>query len=325
VLTVHRAASGDVLVRALADVLAEPPEDPFAADIVAVPAKGVERWIAQRLAHVLGADDGDGVCANVTFPWPSRMLDEALQSASAEHADTFEKWAPARLTWPLLDVLEASTGEAWCAALTAHLGPADDDRGRRVSVAGRLASSFDQYGQARPAMLRAWAEGRDEAGDGTPLDDDLRWQAELWRRLRTHLGTPAPAEVLETACARLRAERAASDLPSRLSVFGASRLSPARLMVLAALAEHRAVHLWLHHPSPALWAAVAKADPAVLRRADDSTRHALRHPLLESMARDLLELQHLVRRCAPGAADGRAPLAESATHPARPAQGRPRR
>ena len=46
-------------------------------------------------------------------------------------------------------------------------------------------------------------------------------------------------------------------LPERVSVFGASRLSPARLMVLAALAAHRDVHVWLHHASPALWEAVA--------------------------------------------------------------------
>jgi exodeoxyribonuclease V gamma subunit len=75
VFVVHRAAHGSALAAALADVLRTPPADPFAREVVAVPAKGVERWLAQRLSHVLGsADGGDGVCANVHFP--SEMLRE---------------------------------------------------------------------------------------------------------------------------------------------------------------------------------------------------------------------------------------------------------
>ena len=73
-LITHRAATGSALTDALAQVLAAPAADPFSAEVVAVPAKGVERWIAQRLSHVLGAagsDAYDGVCANVRFPWPS--------------------------------------------------------------------------------------------------------------------------------------------------------------------------------------------------------------------------------------------------------------
>jgi exodeoxyribonuclease V gamma subunit len=300
VLITHRAASGASLARALADVLAVPPADPFAAEVVAVPAKGVERWLAQRLSHVLGTDTGDGVCANVDFPWPSTLVDLALQATSTEHAEAVERWAPERSVWPLLDVIDASIpSEPWCQSLAQHLGSGAEDKGRRLTVARRLAGMYDEYGQARPEMLRAWAAGRDERGDGSPLDDDLRWQAELWRRLRDILGTPSPAELLEDACAQLREQPDRSALPARLSVFGASRLSPARLRVLAALAEHRDVHLWLHHSSPALWDAVAQAPPAV-RRTDDTHRRRLANPLLTSLSRDVLELQQLIARCAPG-------------------------
>jgi exodeoxyribonuclease V gamma subunit len=59
VFITHRASSGAALARGLAEVLAVPPGDPFAAEVVAVPAKGVERWRAQRLSHVLGTDDGE--------------------------------------------------------------------------------------------------------------------------------------------------------------------------------------------------------------------------------------------------------------------------
>jgi exodeoxyribonuclease V gamma subunit len=302
VLIVHRAASGDVLARGLADVLAEPPDDPFAAEVVAVPAKGVERWLAQRLSHTLGAVTGDGVCANIEFPWPSTVLDDAVRAASAEHAVSVDLWTPLRARWPLVEVIDACLIEPWCSSLAHHLGTGVDDKGRRLSLATRLAGAFDEYGQSRPPMLRAWAAGLDEVGDGSPLDQDLHWQPELWRRLRERLGAPSPAELLDDGCLRLRAQPGLTSLPARLSVFGASRLSPARLMVLAALAEHRDVHLWLHHASPALWTAVEQSGTPV-RRADDPTRRRLSNPLLASMSRDLLELQHLLRRCAPDARD----------------------
>jgi exodeoxyribonuclease V gamma subunit len=159
-------------------------------------------------------------------------------------------------------------------------------------------------------MLRLWAEGRDERGDGTPLEDDLRWQAELWRRLRERLGAISPAELLDSACARLREEPGVSGLPERISVFGASRLSSARLAVLAALAEHRDVHLWLNHASPALWETVS-GSRAVLRRRDDSSRGSLRNPLLASLSRDVLELQQLLTRAVPGFTDVHYPSAPS--------------
>ena len=122
---------------------------------------------------------------------------------------------------------------------------------------------------------------------------------------------PSPAELLEDACTRLRDEPSLSDLPARLSVFGASRLSPARLQVLAALAEHRDVHLWLHHSSPALWDTVA-AVPPVVRRKDDTARSRLANPLLTSLSRDVLELQQLIARTAPGS---QTVLHESGPHP----------
>ncbi|MBT0767576.1 exodeoxyribonuclease V subunit gamma [Kineosporia sp. J2-2] len=312
-LTVHRCADGTVLAQALGEVLATPLADPFAVETVAVPAKGVERWLTQRLSHTLGSHPlgpgshtpaagtrtaPDGVCANVDLPSPAALLEQALHDASDRIGRSVSAWSPDRARWPLVEVIDACRGESWCAALDRHLTPGDS--GRRLAVATRLARLFDEYGQARPEMLIAWAAGRDEFGDGQRLHDDLLWQAELWRRLRARLDRPAPAELLDEACATLRDEPARSALPQRLSIFGASRLSPARVRVLHALAEHRDVHLWLHHPSPSLWQATDGHPPAV-RRADDDSRTRVRNPLLASMSRDLLELQQTLLRHAPGA------------------------
>lgn len=77
-LTLHRAESAGTLASALGQVLVTPLADPFEREVIAVPAKGVERWLTQRLSHVLGAGDSghDGVAANIDFPSPNRLIDQ---------------------------------------------------------------------------------------------------------------------------------------------------------------------------------------------------------------------------------------------------------
>ncbi len=142
-------------------------------------------------------------------------------------------------------------------------------------------------------MLTAWRDGQGEQGDGTPLPEDLEWQAQLWRLLRDVLG-PSPAELLDTACATLGTDPRQIELPQRFSIFGATRISPSRVAVLKALAEHREIHLWLNHPSPALWKATKHAGVRSTRRRDGRANEWVRNPLLVSMSRDVRELQQLL-------------------------------
>src|SRR5690242_17804426 len=164
---VHRAERADVLADALGEVLARPLADPFAAEVVAVPAKGVERWLAQRLSHRLGAPGGDGICAGVAFCSPA-----ALVAASIGGPANVDPWHPERAVWPLLEILDTAADEPWCTVLQAH-------RDRRHALARRLAELFGTYAVHRPELLRSWREG----GSGD-IDHDLAWQPELWRRLR---------------------------------------------------------------------------------------------------------------------------------------------
>lgn len=294
-LHVHRSERTDALIEPLAALLAVPPDDPFAPDVVAVPTRGVERWLAQRLSHHLGTGpDGEaGVCANVLFPSPTRLVSQVLSSVLRLEPDD-DPWRTEPLTWSLLEVVDACAGEPWCRALGRHLGVdaqgANELRaGRRLAVARHLARLFTGYGAQRPTMLRDWAAGRDEDGAGAPVVEDLRWQPELWRRVREKVGTSSPAERLETAVAALDEDPSSVDLPQRLSVFGPTRLPQDQLAVLEALATHRQVHLWLPHPSPAIWRTTS-AQTGPTRRRDLPPQ--VRHPLLASMARDALELQH---------------------------------
>jgi exodeoxyribonuclease V gamma subunit len=293
VLLIHRSERADALVAALGEALASPTGDPFRPEIVAVPSRGVERWLAQQLSHVLGAVDGDGVCANVLFPPYTQVLDEAVAEADAGYADAVELWSAERSVWPLLRVIEeCAPTEPWCAVLASHLGldgtgaaPTPAHSGRRFAVAAKLAGLFARYSRSRPAMLRAWLDGHDQDGAGAPLPGDLTWQAELWRRLRHAIDHPSPAELLDAACASVPAG------PS-FAIFGATRIAPARIQILQALARTRDVHLWMHHPSPALWQAVKDAgeQPGPRRQ----QRPVVSNPLLASMSRDVRELQQLL-------------------------------
>jgi exodeoxyribonuclease V gamma subunit len=313
VLHIHRAERADRLVDALAALLGEPLDDPFATEVVAVPSRGVERWLSQRLAAVLGARAGraDGVCANLDLPFPSGVVGTVLAAATGIERAT-DPWAPARCVWPLLDVVEANRGASWLGALGTHLhgphrgGAHDGDAhdgdaatasasagGRRLAVVRQLAARYDRYGLHRPAMLRAWVEGDDTTGDGAPLPPDVRWQAPLWRALREHLAVSSPAERLEDACARVAADRDLVALPPRLALFGITRLPASHRAVLRALAARRDVHLFALHPSPALWSDIGASGAArrPVRRSEDLTVGTPTNPLLATWGRDARELQ----------------------------------
>jgi exodeoxyribonuclease V gamma subunit len=290
-LHLHRAPRTDLLADELGDLLARPLADPFAEEVVVVPAKGVERWLTQRLSHRLGTGPrgGDGVCAGVRFLNPRSLVSLLLDR---ERDDV---WDPDRLVWPLLEVVDASLDEPWCATLAAHLGHglAGEEallrRNRRWSVARRLAGLFSSYAVQRPTLVTEWREGRDTDGAGEPLADDLRWQAELWRRLVERVAEPAPDVRHADTLARLRAGGEGLDLPDRLSLFGHTRLPVTEVELLRSLADARDVHLWLPQPSPRLWDELAGLGGPVPRVADTSAER-VHHPLLASLGRDTREL-----------------------------------
>lgn len=300
-LTVHRADRADVLVDGLARLLHEPPPDPFALDVVVVAAAGVERWVAQRLSHHLGAQAGraDGICAGVDFRRPAHLVSELTER------DLDDPWSPDRLTWTVLDLLETHLDESWLEIVARHLGAGRPEpearlrRARRFGTARRTASLLHSYAVQRPEMVAAWKAGDDTDGHGRALPQASLWQAELWRRLLPRLEPhPSPDVRLATAAARLRAGDVATALAGRLSFVGHTRMPRAELDVVAALGVHHDVHLWLPHPSRRRWERTAAATPSTAAsQGPILPRSAIGSPgdgnlLLTSCARDAAELQH---------------------------------
>ncbi len=288
-LHVHRSERADALVSMLGDLVAEPLDDPMTPEVVSVPTRGIERWLTQRLSARLGASPGgqDGVCANIDFPFPGSLVNSALALAAGTDPEA-DPWLPQRAVWPLMEVVEAHFDEEWLTPLAQHMRNSGTVEGsKRFSSIRHVADLFDRYAVHRPDMLQRWV-------DGSPEEDEPAWQVELWRRLRDRIGRPSPAERLLHACGRLRDEPELLDLPPRLSLFGLTRLPASYLDVLEAMAAQRDVHLFLLHPSPALWdrleSSVGPSSRSVLR-SQDPTAGAPHNPLLASWGRDAREMQ----------------------------------
>lgn len=301
-LFVHRGTSTDALATGLADLLTDPLEDPFAEEVVAVPAKGVERWLAQRLSHHLGASAGhdDGVCAGVRFLNPHSLVALVLG------IEIGDPWHPDQLAWPVLRAIDDSLDEPWAGTLAQHLGhgvtgiEGELRRGRRYAVARRLAGLFSDYAAQRPAMLADWRVGGSGDGLGSQVAPDLAWQPELWRRVLDIVSSTesvgsaeAPEERQARVVAALRAgDLGGLDLPGRLSLFGHTRIARSEIEVVGALAEHRDVHLWLPQASPTAWDRLAEtAASGPVPRDEDGSGLVVDHHLLASLGRDARELQ----------------------------------
>jgi exodeoxyribonuclease V gamma subunit len=295
-IQIHVAPHPDALVSLLCDQLALPPEDPFGPDLVAVPSRGIERWLTQRVASGLAERGrGDGICANVGFPSPSELVRRAMM-AVPELAASEAVWEGPALTAHLLDTIDHHLAEPWLGLLARYLDDGTNGAGpNRLAAVQKISRLFSRYARRRPEMVVAWWAGDDRGPDGEPLPDDFLWQPRLWRTLRDRLGVPSLPEIFPTALDPLHRGSVELDMPDRIGVYGLTSADPLDLEVLIALAARHEVHLYVLHPSPALWEAVAVAETGALpSRADDSTIDLAHHPLMKAWGRDSRELQSVL-------------------------------
>jgi len=281
---VHRSSRAQLLVGALGGVLADIPNDPFAPEVVAVPTRGIERWIAQELSRQLG------IAANIRFPTLHSLIEEALAAADGLPADD-DPWTRANLRWHVARAIDDCNGESSMATVDRFIS-SGGERSRRMEAAIRIAGLFHRYSADRPEMLRAWADGTDVGSDGSDLAEAHLWQPRLWQRVRQSTGVSSPAERLPEAAARISSGGVDLDLPDRVNVYGLTRIPQGHLVALNALAQTRDVFAFVLHPSPARWKALRtemlSAGPLPPRRALDPDRG---HPLVSSWGRDAAELQ----------------------------------
>ena len=296
-----------------------------------VPAKGVERWLTQRLsppARHRAARRRRGLRRG-PVPQPAVAGRRCCSAASATTRGTPTGWSGRCST-----TIDASLGEPWCATLAAAPRPRARRRRRRAAPQPALlgrASGWPASSRRTPCSGRRcvtdWRDGRDTDGAGGALADDLRWQAELWRRLLAAGRTRRrPTSATPRPLARARRPAATSSTcPARLSLFGHTRLPVTE--VAAAGGARRAPRR-----APLAAAARRRRSGTTLRRARRRRRPrrrrprptAVGHPLLASLGRDARELRRTPRRpSTPTATPPRRP--GGARHAARLAPARPAR
>ncbi len=267
----------EMLADRLADLLGQPLRSPLAREVVVTPGTGLARWLGLRLAERLG------VCANVGFQLPATFL-WTMARTVLRHLPPTSNFDRPVLHWRLMALLQDVEDTPCFAPVRAYLGDGRDEF-RRYELAGRIADCFDQYLVYRPDWISRWEAGQED-----------HWQAELWRRLAR--GGEAHRVRVQ---ARFHARLASGDfdrrqLPERVSVIGVSALPPLDVELLAALAQHIDIHLFLLNPCREYWGDIqAERDLARLGEEVDPDEAYLTvgHPLLASLGkqgRDFIDL-----------------------------------
>ncbi|MGQ0749043.1 MAG: exodeoxyribonuclease V subunit gamma [Betaproteobacteria bacterium] len=279
-LTLHQGNRLEALAERLARVTRVPLTAPLAAETIVVQSHGVARWLALELAR------SGGICANVRFPLPAAYAWKLYRALDAlPHTSDFEVEV---MTWRIMQELPALEVRAAFAPVRAYVR---GETYRRYELARRIADTFDQYLLYRPDWIAQW-----DAGD-TP-----HWQALLWRRVVAGAGTPHRAALHRRFLERLDGALVAqAGVPERISVFGAPALPPMLLELLAGLAEHVDVHLFLLNPCREYWGDI-EAGGAIARSKlagrPDAAYLESGNALLASLGKQGRDFFDLLQNCA---------------------------
>ncbi|MFQ5641118.1 MAG: exodeoxyribonuclease V subunit gamma [bacterium] len=243
----------EVLSTLLAERLRQPLSSPFDPEIIVVQSQGMARWISLELAHKLG------ICANIRFPFPNTFVHEVFRRSGiidaiaasdgmgdAAQTDGMDRiYDPAVLSWTIMKLLPSCLSRPAFATLRSYLKDSGSEL-KRFQLASRIADLFDQYVLFRPGMILGWERG-----------EENHWQAELWRQVsagRENLHRAALGRALIAALQKSKTEEL--DLPERVSIFGISALPKFHIDLLAALAKHVQVNLFLMNPCREYWGLV---------------------------------------------------------------------
>jgi len=266
-LKIYTSNRMENLVKALADIVAEPLASPFVPEEIVVQSKGMQRWLAMELARHFG------VWANCNYPFPNSMVWRLFGIILKEIPDT-SPFSPDVMTWKIMSILPEFLAREEFTPLRNYLD-GDSDGLKRFQLAEKIADSFDQYTLFRPEMLLEWEAGME--GD---------WQALLWRELaesgnRRHRGQLREEFLrsIETIATGI------DEIPERISVFGISYLPRYHMDILAATSRITDVNLFLLSPTREYWSDIIP-DKVRARLAPDERAFRIEgNPLLASLGK----------------------------------------
>lgn len=252
-LRVHRSRDATILVDRLAEELTDADVvDPFTPEAVVIQSAGMRRWLSHQLSERLGqTGHRDGICANVRFQYPDRIVHEIIRTSTGEDPD---RWRPDRLVWSIVEVLPGIIDETEAGPLRTYLERTDQVDRRNYALCHRIAGQLYRYVIYRPTMITDWRQGRPFDSEGDQLPAAQLWQPLLWNRLVARLGSPSPDEQFTQAVTALRdADMVPLGLPPRIAFFGVNSFPPSYLELISVLATTSQVDIFVTPPSSALW------------------------------------------------------------------------
>ena len=168
------------LIENLGTSAENPASSLFAMAPIIVPNRSIETYLKYEIAR------GAGIAAGLKFHVIETFLAELLPLKDKDGRE-LRLLNHATLQAFFLEALsEQSPAEPLPKAVENYLAAAGDDEDardlRRFQLASRLARLARQYGDKRPDLLRAWADGRATLVD-SPLSGTEEWQRDIWARL----------------------------------------------------------------------------------------------------------------------------------------------
>ena len=245
----------ELLRDAVFEWLQQNPLNPLEPETFLVQSNGVAEWIKIAIA------EQTQVCAATKVELPGRFLwgvyramlgrDQIPRSAALDLAP---------LVWRLMRLLPTLLAAPDFAPLRFFL--ADGAAERRLQLAQKVAGLFDLYQLYRADWLDDWAAGLNQlrAADNTviALNDEQRWQAQLWRAIlddlpieQREMGRLSTHQRFMSAC--LAGQESAAPLPRRVVLFGMSSLPRQTLEALSALSQRCQVIIAVPNPCQFYW------------------------------------------------------------------------
>ncbi len=164
----------ETLLQELAQVVAQPLNNPVAQECILVPNQAQSDWLGMRLAEAQGAWTG------LDFPFPKAAILQWINLAFPQEAKSLYRFEPHNLFWAVLAELEDHPSDPAFARFQAF-------RGHLPSLwqtVWQIAQTLERYQIYRPDWLQDWEQGKWDQ-----LSPDDQWQGRLWQGLTRRLGT----------------------------------------------------------------------------------------------------------------------------------------
>jgi exodeoxyribonuclease V gamma subunit len=242
----------DRLIENLRKTRDDPKTRLFRMPPIIVPNRNIETYLKYEIAR------GAGIAAGLKFQVTDEFLNELLETRDQKPKSKLADGAVMRAMF--VDILsdEADPGRPLPEVVRTYIdaGGADQDARdmRRFQLASRLARLARQYGDTRPGLSRAWAEGQVTL-EGDPLEATEQWQRDLWARVVEQPGGPQARArdnrgmewVLPPQLFEVLAKNQSQSL-KEVHIFGFSYLLHGHRELIEHLMKKSEIHIYMLSP-----------------------------------------------------------------------------